>query len=91
MSKRYILSAISILIMVALSLHYFGLKVINCSDGDVRAVAIASSRERVYLMRVGYFFIGFPRLEGRAVIVKSGSTAEFGYFTRSGIQFASCS
>lgn len=87
-SRIWLIGVIAILVYVFLEVA--GLKVIHCSEDGVRAVAIANIPERVYLTRIGTFFVGFPQLEGVALIVKSRSTEEFGYFTRHGIQFESC-
>ena len=91
MSKIHLFFVIVILVLAILYTDFRGLKVVTCAGGNLRAVAISSSHERVYLTRIGSIFVGFPNVEGQAVVVTSGGTAEFGYFTRAGIQIESCS
>jgi hypothetical protein len=91
MTKRVLFSGGLVLVFTLLYAELRGLKVVTCAGGNVRAVAISSSHERVYLTRIGSIFVGFPNVEGQAVVVTSGGTAEFGYFTRAGIQIESCS
>lgn len=82
MSKIHLFSVTLTLVLAILYAELRGLKVVTCAGGNVRAVAISSSHERVYLTRIGSIFVGFPNVEG---------TAEFGYFTRAGIQIEPCS
>jgi len=91
MTKRLLFSGGLVLVFTLLYAELRGLKVVTYAGGNVRAVAISSSHERVYLTRIGSIFVGFPNVEGQAVVVTSGGTAEFGYFTRVGIQIESCS
>jgi hypothetical protein len=91
MTKKLLFSGRLILVLTILLAEFRGLKVVTCAGGNVRAVAISSANERVYLTRIGSIFVGFPNVEGHAVMVTSDGTAEFGYFTRAGIQIDSCS
>lgn len=91
MSKIHLFSVTLTLVVAILYIDFRGLKVVTCAGGNVRAVAICSLHERVHLTRIGSIFVGFPNVEGQAVVMTSGGKTEFGYFTRTGIQIASCS
>ncbi|GBF58251.1 hypothetical protein PbB2_01923 [Candidatus Phycosocius bacilliformis] len=91
MTKRRLFSGALILVLTVLYAEFRGLKIVACAGDDVRAVAISSSHERVYLTRIGSIFVGFPNIEGQVLVVTSDGLSEFGYFTRAGIQFESCS
>ncbi len=91
MTKKLFFTGLLILVLAILYAEIRGLKVVTCAGVNVRAVAISNSHERLYLTRIGSIFVGFPNVEGQAVVVTSGGTAKFGYFTRAGIQIESCS
>jgi hypothetical protein len=91
MTKKLLFSGGLILVLGVFYAEFRGLKVVTCAGGNVRAVAISSATERAYLTRIGPIFAGFPGIEGEAVVVTSGGTSRFGYFTRAGIQIESCS
>lgn len=91
MTKRLLFLGGLISVLAISYAEFRGLKVVTCAGGHVRAVAISSACERAYLTRIGSIFVGFPRVEGQAVVVTSDGTAGFGYFTRTGIQIESCS